>query len=463
MNWWNKISNIGIDQTMSKSNTRAIQLTNSIIFISSLIAIIYVPLLIWLEAKWMTIQLVIMILIILSFYLYSPQLKKTIALPIIAIVAIYHMATVSIAIQNSQLELYLILVSLIQFTVIKSKKVSFTIFIIGVLAYFTSLFLQETLETTVTMNKVQKIVMISCNSIGIFLGGLYLIFLVLSSNNKYRIDLLKERQRVVDKNKKIERQVEIIAKTNKEITDSINYSKRIQNAILPSASKVKKLLPESFILYKPKDIVAGDFYWVEETENNINFAVADCTGHGVPGAMMSVICTNALNRSLNEFKLIKPSEVLHKTRAIVLQDLEASEDNIKDGMDIALCSLSGNQLNYSGANIKLYIVRNNEILEYKPNKQPIGLYIGQETSYTNYTIELEKEDCIYLITDGYVDQFGGEKLKKFKTPALKKLLLDINKYPIAQQKQKMESAFDNWKGNLEQLDDVCVMGIKFNK
>jgi serine phosphatase RsbU (regulator of sigma subunit) len=313
------------------------------------------------------------------------------------------------------------------------------------------------------MNSLQKVVMITFNSVGIFIGGLYLIFQVKNSNNKYRIDLLKERESVLKKNKKIERQVEIIAETNKEITDSINYSKRIQNAILPSTAKVKKLMPESFILYKPKDIVAGDFYWVEKTQNNLNFAVADCTGHGVPGAMMSVICTNALNRSLNEFNLIKPNEILDKTRSLVIQDLDASEDNIKDGMDIALCSLSGNILNYSGANIKLYIVRGKEIIEYKPNKQPIGLYIGEQTAYTNHTIELQKDDCIYLITDGYVDQFGGEKLKKFKTPALKKLLIDINELSMLDQGKIVLSTFENWKRNLEQIDDVCVMGIKFNK
>ena len=463
MNWWNKITNIGIDSTMNRSDIRSTQLTNSIIFISSIIAIIYVPLLIWLKAEWMTFQLIGLVLFILSLFIFPPSLKREIAIPLIAIVTIYHMTTVSIAIQGSQLELYLILISLIQYAVIKEQKISFTIFTIGVISYFISMFFQESLETTVTMNAIQKAVMISFNSLGLFIGGLYLIFQVRISNNKYRVDLQAERQRIVDKNKRIERQVEIIAKASREITDSINYSQRIQNAILPSSNKMNQLLPESFILYKPKDILAGDFYWTEKTTNNINFAVGDCTGHGVPGAMMSVICTNALNRALKEFNLTKPGDILDKTRELVIQDLDASEDNITDGMDIALCSLSNNKLNYAGANIKLYLIRNDKIIEYKPNKQPIGLYIGKKTSYINHTIELQHGDCFYLITDGYIDQFGGEKLKKFKTPALKRLLIEINKYPMAEQKQKMESTFENWKGNLEQIDDVCVMGIKFNK
>lgn len=463
MNCWIKITNIGTDKTMKRSYFREIQLTNSIIFISSLIALIYCPILVWLNAFWMAIQLSALVLLILLFLLIPAKLKIHIALPLVALGTIYHMTVVSIVIQNSQLELYIILISLIQFAVIKSQKITIPIFILGILAYFGSTLAQDYSETIITMTAPQKIVMNILNSLGLFLGGLYLIIQVKIAYNKFQSDLLKERRRVVSKNQKIELQVKIIAETNKAITDSINYSKRIQNAILPSKNKFNSLLPESFVYYNPKDIVAGDFYWVEKTDENIHFAVADCTGHGVPGAMMSVVCSNALNRALKEFKLLQPNEILDKTRDIVMQDLETSEGNLKDGMDIALCKLSGSELTYAGANIKLYLVRDNELLEYKPDKQPIGLYIGERTPYTNHTLFLQEGDTVYLITDGYVDQFGGKKIKKFKTTALKKLLLSLNKLPMDEQKQLMSTTFDNWKGSLDQIDDVCVMGVLFNK
>lgn len=463
MNWWIKIVNIGIDPALKRSDIRSIQLTNSIIFISCIIAISYLPLLIWVEAKWMTIQLSILSLFIISTFIYPLKIKTILAIPLIALGIIYHITTVSISIQGGQLEQFLILVALIQFALIKNRYVSMSIFFTSILCYLYSIHTQNTTEVIIAMNTLQKIIMLSLNAIGLFIGGLYLIIQVKNITKKYKNDLLLEREIVENKNKRIKRQVEIIAYTNKELTDSINYSKRIQSAILPSHTKIKKLLPQSFIIYQPKDIVAGDFYWVEKTENNINFAVADCTGHGVPGAMMSVICSNALNRSIQEFKLTMPNEILDKTRFIVLQELDASEDNIKDGMDIALCSLSDNILNYSGANIKLYIVRANTILEYKPDKQPIGLYSGEEVKYTNHEIELQDNDYIYLVSDGYIDQFGGDKIKKFKTPALKKLLIEINNLPLTVQKIKLLKTFENWKGEQDQLDDICIMGIKFNK
>lgn len=460
---WKYISSIGVNEHQEKSIIRSVQLINRLIFITSLIAVIYIPLLFWLKAYWMGIQLSFLTTLILAFLFTSEKIKINYTVPTVAFMMMYHMTFVSIVIQNSQLELYIILITLIQFAVVKNRFLSFSIFFLGIFSYFISLYFQENFESAVIMNLFQRITMIGLNSLGIFIGGLYLIFQVTDSNTKYQIEILKERKRVLDQNTQINSQVKIIEAAHKEITDSINYSKRIQSAILPSPSRIKSILKDSFVLYKPKDIVAGDFYWVDESTNPSFFAVADCTGHGVPGAMMSVICTNALNRSLKEFNLTKPSQILDKTRALVISDLGKSEDNIKDGMDIALCSLSGNILNYSGANIKLYLIRNHTIIEYKPNKQPIGKYINEKSPFSNHSIELLDGDTIYLITDGFVDQFGGPKLKKFKTPALKKALLAIQSESMDKQKETLNSTFENWKAHLEQIDDVCVMGVKFNK
>lgn len=461
MKMFHYISNIGITKVSDKSKVRNLRLINSLILIACIIAIIYIPLLFWLEAFFMGIQLSVIILIIITFLFFPPNIKINLVLPLIGIIFIYHMTTVSITIQDSQLELYIILITLIQFAVINHKLISFSIFFTGIVSYFISLYMQETTDSIILMNNLQKVIMITFNSIGIFLGGLYLIFQVTSSNTKYQIEILKERKRVLDQNTKINSQVRVIESAHKEITDSINYSKRIQRAILPSLTKINSLFPNSFILYKPKDIVAGDFYWIDSSNIPAYFAVGDCTGHGVPGAMMSVICINALNRSLKEFNLTQPNHILEKTRDLVIKDLGDSKDSINDGMDIALCSLSDNKLNYSGANIKLYLLRNNSIIEFKPNKQPIGKHVNEKLPFSNHSIELIKGDSIYLITDGYVDQFGGPKVKKFKTPALKKLLLSIQSENLDSQKEILNSSFESWKGDLEQIDDVCIMGIKF--
>jgi len=218
-------------------------------------------------------------------------------------------------------------------------------------------------------------------------------------------------------------------------------------------------LPDSFILYKPKDIVAGDFYWMEHKDGKVLFAAADCTGHGVPGAMVSVVCNNGLNRSVREHGLTEPGKILDKTREIVIEEFERSEEEVKDGMDIALCSLQGNTLQYSGAHNPLWIIRNGEVLETKADKQPIGKF-DKPNPYITHTYELQKGDSIYIFSDGYADQFGGEKGKKFKAANMKRLILSIQDKNMEEQRQLIDAAFEEWKGNLEQLDDVCLIGVK---
>jgi serine phosphatase RsbU (regulator of sigma subunit) len=220
----------------------------------------------------------------------------------------------------------------------------------------------------------------------------------------------------------------------------------------------------SFILYYPNDIISGDFYCMVSVSDTsipkILFAAADCTGLGVPGAMVSVVCNNGLNRSVREYGLTDPGEILDKTREIVIEEFEKSEEEVKDGMDIALCSLEGNILKYAGAHNPLWLIRNGEIIETKANKQPIGIF-GVEVPFTTHTIELQKGDAVYVFSDGYADQFGGEKGKKMKTVNFKKLLLSIQDKTMGEQKILIDSAFEEWRGGLEQIDDVCVIGIRF--
>jgi serine phosphatase RsbU (regulator of sigma subunit) len=283
-------------------------------------------------------------------------------------------------------------------------------------------------------------------------GALILLIGLVSWNFKFKKEVVR-RKEAEDK----------IQEQFSEIQDSINYAKRIQSAILPSDRMIKEALTDSFILYKPKDIVAGDFYWLEKSSDQILIAAADCTGHGVPGAMVSVICNNALNRSVREFGLKEPGKILDKTREIVISEFEKSDDEVKDGMDISLCSLSLSALTlyWSGANNPLWILRKDstEIEEIKADKQPIGKYAAAK-SFTTHQKNLEKGDLIYLITDGYQDQFGGDKGKKFKAAELKNLLVSISKETMENQRKKIDLAFETWRGKLEQIDDVCIIGIR---
>ena len=293
-----------------------------------------------------------------------------------------------------------------------------------------------------------------------------------SQNEKLEEQVILRTEEIVGQKVEIEKQKLLVEEKNKEITDSISYAKRLQVAILPPDNYWKKHLPESFVMYQPKDIVSGDFYWMESlsavdssplTENHelILFAAADCTGHGVSGAMVSVVCSNALNRTIKEFGITEPGKILDKTRELVLETFAKSESDIKDGMDISLCSLNTktNELLWSGANNPLWYIRENNLNEIKGDKQPIGK-TDNPKPFATQKIQLQKGDTIYILTDGYPDQFGGEKGKKFMYRPLKELLLSIHNKSIAEQQEELFQKFTNWKENIEQTDDVLVIGVK---
>ncbi|NOZ45870.1 MAG: tetratricopeptide repeat protein [Chlorobi bacterium] len=267
----------------------------------------------------------------------------------------------------------------------------------------------------------------------------------------------------------------ILAEQKQLITDSINYASKIQSAILPSKKQIDKLLPDYFILYKPRDIVSGDFYWIKKIKNQLIIAVADCTGHGVPGAFMSMLGISFLNEIVRKKEVAKPSAALEELRKQVKISLkqipeggnvsgnskEYSLSNVRDGMDIALCTIDTKSLimEYSGANNPLYLIRDNELKEIKPTNNPIGIYI-REIDFENREIQLYPNDVLYLFTDGYADQFGGTKNNKFYSSRFKNLLLNNYKKPMTEQKIILEENFADWKGNNFQVDDILVVGIR---
>ena len=273
-------------------------------------------------------------------------------------------------------------------------------------------------------------------------------FIGIALNNAYLYSSLEEKSNTI----KIQ---------NKDILDSINYAKRLQDAILPPQEFLDQCISQNFIYYKPKDIVAGDFYWAEKVGDKFFIAAADSTGHGVPGALVSVVCSNALNRTIKEFKLTDPGKILDKTRELVLETFEKSASEVKDGMDISLLCIDSKNKNifWSGANNPLWYIQDNELKEIKADKQPIGKS-DYPKPFTTHQIEYKENTTFYLFTDGLADQFGGPNGKKFKYKQFSDLLVKSNNLSQKKQADIINKAFSDWKGDLEQVDDVCVIGIK---
>ncbi len=278
-------------------------------------------------------------------------------------------------------------------------------------------------------------------------------------------------QKVIERTAQVVKQKEELEEKNKDITDSINYAKRIQEALLPSRETRKNLFPDAFILFKPRDIVSGDFYWFAEKNGKKLIAAVDCTGHGVPGAFMSMIGNSFLNEIVNERALTRPGLILDKLRNLVIRALKQSdaESGANDGMDISLLCLSEitlpeggtkTKVDWAGANNPMWLIRDGNCIEYKPDKRPISFSRGQEVPFTNHGIELQKGDTLYVFTDGFADQFGGVKGKKFKYKQLQQVLLSVQHETMQKQEEILTATFNNWKGSLEQVDDVLVIGVR---
>ncbi len=270
--------------------------------------------------------------------------------------------------------------------------------------------------------------------------------------------------RTTNKQKKIiESQKKLVEEHQKEIIDSINYAKRIQTALLRDEEHISMHLPEHFILFLPKDIVSGDFYWGAEKNDYWYFAVADCTGHGVPGAIMSMLGISFLNDIVSSEELLSPAEILNRLRDRIISELRqtGNDGGNKDGMDISLSrlNLKTKELEWAGANNALNLLQNGNLIEVKADKQPIGYHLIQHP-FTNHTIQLQKGDRIYLFSDGYADQFGGPKEKKFSYKRLENEFIAASQLPMREQKILLKKGFTDWKGLLEQIDDVCVLGVK---
>ena len=283
--------------------------------------------------------------------------------------------------------------------------------------------------------------------------------------------LNEQKELVEEKNTKLNAQNEEISdqrdqlsNQNKSIGESILYAKRIQTAVLPNQAYIDVVLPENFILFKPRDVVSGDFYWVKQISDFIVIAAADCTGHGVPGAIMSMLGMSFLNEIVQKREITQANQVLNELRKQIKQALRQTgkKGEADDGMDITFCVLDTKTkiLQYSGANNPLYLIQNGELKEIKGDRMPIGYYPNEKPSFTNHEIQLKDGDIFYLFSDGFMDQFGGKKGFKYKASNFQNKLLEIHNKPMIIQKDILEQELKNWMKGHEQTDDILVMGVR---
>lgn len=276
--------------------------------------------------------------------------------------------------------------------------------------------------------------------------------------------VIERTEEVVRQKGELEKQKHRIEELYKDVTDSIKYAKRLQDSILPPEQIRKRLLPHSFVLFKPKDIVSGDFYWMEETDQKIHVAAVDCTGHGVPGAFMSLVGANALNSAVKGEGKDDPASILEELNRLTSETLnkEAHTNTIRDGMDLAMVSFTKDwkKMEYAGANNPLYLIRNGELIQTKADKFAIGSFEPGQKTYSNHTVDIQKGDTIYIFSDGYADQFGGIKGKKFMYRQFRETLLSIKDLPLEEQGSILNEKIERWRGNYEQIDDILVIGVR---
>ena len=267
---------------------------------------------------------------------------------------------------------------------------------------------------------------------------------------------------------RLDKQNNEISRQKKALDDSIRYASKIQKAIIPSKEAFRKEIPDSFVLFQPKDIVSGDFYWVKTKDRKKIVVAADCTGHGVPGAFISLLGISFLNEIVSHYmRTLRANRILNELREHIMKALNQTGEEMeqRDGMDIALYILDYEEeiLQFSGANNPLYLIRDKNLIELKADRMPIGVNAGQEDSFTNHVVKLKNNDSIYIFTDGYADQFGGSEGKKYKYPKFRNLLIDIQKLPINKQEDALWNEFVNWKNKYDQVDDVLIVGTSFKR
>jgi serine phosphatase RsbU (regulator of sigma subunit) len=322
------------------------------------------------------------------------------------------------------------------------------------------------LQQQTDLNRQRQITLGSLAALLVIAAFSFLLF------SRYKLKQ-KANEQLHAQNESIFHQKTLIEEKNRNITDSINYASRIQTALLPAEDHFRNLFTDSFILFRPKDIVSGDFYWIAETHGKVIYATADCTGHGVPGGFMTMLGSSLLTEIVSDLGITEPAPILEELRKKVILALKqqnhtkgatngVTDDFVKDGMDIAICCIDPQKrmLTYASAYQDICVISNNDVIELSGDKQPIGYFGDMQKPFTQKSLSLNKGDFIYTFTDGFADQFGGPKGKKFKYKRLIELLRTHHSKKASEQKQLLEECLDDWRGGLEQIDDICLIGVK---
>lgn len=484
-NYWQKIANLGVGNHLSFVQNQKIRLTNQIWVVGIVVTALYIVSFsfqkhyngVFANLPTMLIGFVVILCNYKRLYL-SARLASAIYLPI-------NFVVICLLFGDRNINLLLFSTAILSLYLSASVVEKHLLFFYNVLFFFVSyyiidnnLFYQPTIDMqNATIGDIMGFLKYSNVILAFFI--LYLAaHLFKNDSDKYLLQIEQANDDISQKNEEINQinseitvqrdsivlQKEVIEKKSKQITDSILYARRIQKATLVSPEILQNILPNSFIFYQPKDIVSGDFYWVEKHKENIFFAVADCTGHGVPGCLMSIIGINMLHQIVKEMNISNPAEALtildKKVIALLKQD-KGSE--IKDGMDIAFCQLkqeNGQQtLYFASAQRPLYIVRNGELTEYKGNKLPIGNAFYEEKTFAYQTIDLQKGDLVYIFSDGITDQFDSTDTKKYGSKRLKSFLATMQKTAIINQEQIIRQEIHQWQGKTNQTDDMLLLGM----
>ena len=448
-----KILNIGVSELNDDHLNRKIRIGNLICFITAITMLLYIPPALYFNVLGIIISnALFLITSILGFYLHNNK-KHNAAFYITCFYGLFYFVFGSVLYGlDSNLHFFILIMCLISIALFGNKNALRFFIITSVVSFFALLFALKNksglIELTEMMRRVQEVISILNLFLLFSITILFFIFF-------RRENLLFQKAILKQKN--------IIEEKQKEILDSINYAKRIQFSLLASQHLLKNNLSEHFVLFKPKDVVSGDFYWGTPSDEGFIYITADCTGHGVPGAFMSLLNISKLSQAINENKITRPDLILNNIRTEIIKALntEGSEES-KDGMDAVLCKLDVKnlKLQYAAANNAFYIIRNNELLICKADKMPVGKGHDDSISFTYNEITLKREDIVYTFTDGYADQFGGPKGKKFKYKQLEDVLMSICDLPMEQQSFILNQKFEEWKGSLDQVDDVLIIGVK---
>lgn len=462
--FWHKITNRGVTPYLDFNVRNKIRIFNSSIFVIGSIYIFY-TLVGCIRRQYLAASLTFIAWGISAFCLYLMRKRKyEFAYHITASLGIIFLFTFSLLYgEANSTYIFFLFIPVAALVLFDNFKVCLIYFILTLISIVTVKYLFLKIPTYYPDEELNK-----------YLGFLNIF---MTTSLLYLAVRMFKYENLIYSNE-INQQRDVIEEKNKDIVSSIHYAQRIQKALLASDSLLEKYLPEYFVLYKPKDIVSGDFYWGENVGNKFLLCTGDCTGHGVPGAFMSLLGVSFLNEIVIERKITSPDMIFNHLRDDIIKVLNPAGtlDEGKDGMDAVLCSFDFEKLTmeFACANNPIWIIRNvssseslraesrseNKLIEFKPDKQPIGMYEGERKTFTLQTVQLQKGDLVYCFTDGYADQFGGAKGKKFKYKHLQETLMEISKTSMKEQYATLDKVIDDWKGALDQVDDILIIGVK---